>query len=444
MTTASEHDVVIVGASLAGCSAAILLARQGLRVALVERSSDPGAYKKVCTHYIQPCANATMCRLGVLDTLIAAGARPNRAEVWTPYGWAPWVEGETPGYNVRRETLDPLLRAMAVKTPGVSLLLGHNARAVLEDQGRISGVVVEGPDAIKRELRARLVVAADGRHGKLGELAGVPAQASEHGRFLYFAYYQGLPIAAGDASMIWFANPDAAYCFPNDGNTTVVAVMPTKDQLPAFRANLEQAFIEYFERLPHAPQLRGARRVSDFLGMIEMPNHVRAPAARGMAFIGDAALTSDPIFGVGCGWAMQSAEWLADAVGPALVAKRALEPALTAYAAEHRGRLLAHHKMICDMSSGRPFNPIERLLFRACARDERISRGFQRVGGRVLQPGQFLTPATLLRIMWVNLSGKALRAPGPRPYVAAPASENQAHDRTRVGVAKVSARLGHT
>jgi flavin-dependent dehydrogenase len=273
----------------------------------------------------------------------------------------------------------------------VTLLLGHSAKAVIEDAGRIGAVVVESKGAPPSELHGRLIVAADGRHGKLGELARVPAVQSSHGRFLHFAYYEGLELAAGEASMIWFSNPDVAYCFPNEANLTVVAMMPTKDKLAAFRANPEEALISTFDRLPHAPKLRGARRVSDILGMIEMPNHERPPAARGMAFVGDAALTSDPIFGVGCGWALQSAQWLADAVGPALQANGPLEPALQAYATEHRARLKA---------------------------DEMIAGGFQRVGGRIMQPKQFFNPATLLRILWVNLTGKPLRALGPRLHAA--------------------------
>lgn len=418
MATATDYDVVIVGASLAGCAAATLLGRQGLRVALLDRVSDPRAYKKVCTHFIQSSANPTLRRLGLLEPLLAAGARPNHSEGWTPFGWVPWPVSEEPGYNVRRQTLDPMLRNIAANTPGVNLMLGHRVTAVLREGDRVSGVRVESTGAPTRALRARLVVAADGRHGKLGELAGVPAIASEHERFLYYAYYENLELASGDASMIWFGDPDAAYCFPNDGNTTVVAVMPTKQHLPAFRADMEGAFLSYFERLPHAPKLRAARRVSDFLGMIEMPNHTRPPAAAGMAFIGDAALTSDPIFGIGCGWALQSAEWLADAAGPALCRHEALQPALERYAAEHTARLMAHHKLIAGQSSGRRFNLLERLLFRAAARDEKIAAGFQGVASRRVHPAAFLTPVTLLRMLWVNLTNKPLLARGPRRHGA--------------------------
>ena len=413
-----DFDVVIVGASIAGCTAATLFGRRGLRVLLIERASDPQAYKKVCTHFIQASANPVLRRLGVEDPMLRAGALRNYVETWSPYGWIPWPEGAEPGYNIRREVLDPMLRQLAVQTPGVTLWLGHSAQAVIEEHGRIAGVTVTSKQAGPREVRAKLVVAADGRQGKLGELAGVPAKHSSHGRLLYFAYYEGLKLPSGNASMAWWANPDAAYCFPNDAGKTVVAVMPTKDKLPAFRADIEGAFTAMVEALPHAPQLRAARRVSDFMGMLEMPNHSRPAAKRGMAFIGDAALTSDPLFGVGCGWAMQSAEWLADTVGPALAAHSPaseLEPALQRYAKLHRAELGEHHKLIADASTGRRFNTLEQALFRGASRDDVIARGFVRFATRLIQPAQLLTPATLLRLASVNMR-KSPRVHAPRSH----------------------------
>ncbi len=62
MPNRPQYNVAIVGASIAGCTAAILFARNGARVALIEREGDPAAYKKICTHYIQPSATPTIER----------------------------------------------------------------------------------------------------------------------------------------------------------------------------------------------------------------------------------------------------------------------------------------------------------------------------------------------------------------------------------------------
>jgi flavin-dependent dehydrogenase len=72
-----DFDAVVVGASVAGCTAARLYAQRGARVALVERRPDLDAYKTVCTHYIQPSATPTIERLGLAGPLEERGAVRN-------------------------------------------------------------------------------------------------------------------------------------------------------------------------------------------------------------------------------------------------------------------------------------------------------------------------------------------------------------------------------
>jgi menaquinone-9 beta-reductase len=123
-----QYDVVVVGAGLAGCTAARLFALEGLRVGLVESHQDIRTFKQLCTHFIQASAYPTLHRLG-LDRLIEqAGGLHNGVDMWTRYGWT----GDTPffdasgkqmfGYNIQRRTLDPILRELAAGTPGLSYL----------------------------------------------------------------------------------------------------------------------------------------------------------------------------------------------------------------------------------------------------------------------------------------------------------------------------------
>src|SRR5437588_6892692 len=82
-----ESDAVIIGASLAGCTAAIALARKGARVMLVDQRTEPSAFKRICSHYIQSSAVATLERLGLLAPMVDAGAVRSRARLWTRWGW---------------------------------------------------------------------------------------------------------------------------------------------------------------------------------------------------------------------------------------------------------------------------------------------------------------------------------------------------------------------
>src|SRR5947209_12516104 len=95
MRVTPRFDVVVVGASIGGCTAARLFALAGARVALVERRPDPGAYKVVCTHQILSSAVPTIERLGLAELLEARGAVRTHVEAWSPHGG--WMRLPTDG-----------------------------------------------------------------------------------------------------------------------------------------------------------------------------------------------------------------------------------------------------------------------------------------------------------------------------------------------------------
>jgi flavin-dependent dehydrogenase len=394
--TGTDHDVIVVGASTAGCTAARLFAQRGASVALVERRPSPTAYKTVCTHYIQNSATPTIRRLGLAERLDELGAVHNAIDLWTPFGgWIVLADDDNFGYSVTRRTLDPLLRELATSTPGVDYLPGRTVTAVLGD-GRTSGVEVREPSGRTRRLTARLTVAADGRDSAVARLARVPGRVKPHGRFFYWAYWRGVEPRT-DRSRMWLMEPDCAYTFPNEDGLTIVLVAPHRDRLPEFRADLEGAYMGLLASLPDAPDLSHAKRQGKLLGKLDMPNVIRRAAQPGLAFVGDAALASDPLWGVGCGWAFQSAEWLVDETAGAL--HDDLDAALERYRRVHLRRLGPHHAMIADIASGRPANPFERKLYRAAARDPHLSRAFEAIGARRRSPAGILRPDRLARIL---------------------------------------------
>lgn len=116
--TTSSYDAVIVGGSLAGCAAATMLGRAGARVVVLEKSPDPAAFKRICSHFIQASAVPTLERLDLLGPMIEAGAVRSRFLARVPWGWieAP-PERAALSINLRREKLDPMVRAMAASTP---------------------------------------------------------------------------------------------------------------------------------------------------------------------------------------------------------------------------------------------------------------------------------------------------------------------------------------
>lgn len=393
-----DYDAVIVGASLAGCATAILLGRVGARVALIEKQSDPRAFKRMCSHLIQESAVPTIERLGLLEPILAAGGIRPPVRAWTRWGWIEAQEKGGKGLNLRRELLDPLIREAAAATPGVELLLGRTAHRLLREKGAVAGVALRERNGRETELRAPLTVGADGRESTIARLSRVKTRMRPHGRFVYAAYFEGEspPLA----STVWFMDPQFAAAFPTDSGLCLYVAMPTKELLPEFKRDPSASLVDFVAAAPEPPPIRQARQVGELLGKIEMSSKVRTPVAPGLALVGDAALTTDPLAGVGCGWALQSAEWLADSVAPALTGAASLQRCLWRYR-RRRLQLQAHAFLIDDYATGRRMNPAERVLFAAAARDKEIAAQIDAFAMRSTSPPSMLA-ATARRAIVVN------------------------------------------
>src|SRR5436190_1246764 len=310
MSDRGGFDVVVVGASIAGCTAARLFARAGARVALVERRPDPAAYKVTCTHAIVSSAVPTIERLGLAPLLEARGAVLARPEAWTPYG------------------------------------------------GRVR----------------------------------------PHNRFFYFAYWRGIRPRSTSARL-WLLDPHGAAAFPNEDDVTVVVVAPHRSRLPEFRSDPEGAYRRMVGGLRDGSHALEAERVSKLIGKLDVPNVMRPAARPGVAFVGDAALATDPFFGVGCGWAFQSAEWLVDRTHEALLDGGELDRALDRYRQAFWRRLALDHWLISDMSTRRNLRLGERLMFRAATRDPAVAQALEETLARRRSSARLFDPRLTVRVL---------------------------------------------
>ncbi|MCP2248513.1 FAD-dependent oxidoreductase [Lentzea aerocolonigenes] len=388
-----DYDVIIVGASIAGCTAATAYGRAGLRVALLERHHNPQAHKTLCGHFILGGTHDVLQRLGFWQQMLDHGAAvTQRLGVWTDAGWIVRRPGDgvPPAISLRRSKLDPLLRDIAAATPGVDLLMGQKVVDLVE-----GGVVTNTGTT----LRARLVVGADGHRSTVAQLAGVPEDHAPNERFLFWAYYEGARMNGPGDGQVWQLDPDVAVCVPAGDGLTLVGAFPAKQRLAEFADDRLAAFDRFVARLPGGPSLAGARRASNLVGTTDYPCVRRDPAPRpGVALIGDAATTSDPVPAVGCGWAFRSAAWLAEATAGPLRDGTDLGPALRRYRRAHR--FIGRYDDIGRRDAlAKPPNALQRTIRSAAVTDPWIARRLAAFGSRSAAPSVLLNPVVVARAL---------------------------------------------
>lgn len=384
-TQRDTHDVVIVGASLAGCTSAILLARGGARVLLVEQRPSIDAWKVVCGHYIQSSSIPTIERIGLLGPMEQAGAVRSPIRVWFDGTIIDPVESVPPPINLPRKLLDPLVRTLAADTPGVALRLGTVLRNVESAKDGDVRVRLSSNDG-EYIAQARLLVGADGRDSTVARTTKARTARMRNGRFNYSPFFTGPDYPAAPATTGYFMDKQWFGVFPTIDGMTGYYMMPTLDRLPAYKRDLEAACRDDIAALPEPPDVSALELAAPIAGRIDLTNTWRNPISPGVALIGDAAQAIDPLFGVGCGWAFQTGAMLADAVVDALTSGAPISPALRRYRRRLRRLIYPHTLQIAPYSRGRSLSQFERFAYRRAARDPDVAERFIGLASRSVDP----------------------------------------------------------
>jgi flavin-dependent dehydrogenase len=340
-------DVVVVGAGPAGAATAILLAEHGLAVTVLERG--PRARPKVCGEYLSPEAGRVLDRLGALKAVDAGGAvaltgmritAPDGTILDARYGA---VGGFRPyrqhAMGVSRATLDGALLDRVRALP-IDLREGVRVTDVIVQRGRLVGVLGADGAGAHVEVRARVVVAADGRASVIAQRLGC-RHPHRLARMALVTYVTGVP-DCHDVGEIFVDPPDYAILNPlAPDRVNLSLVVPLAHAVP-WRSRLEDFFVARVKQLPHlARRLAGARRLAPLQFMGPLAYRVAPPRDGGVIFVGDAAGFYDPFTGEGIFTALRSAELAAETLVSALRTGDVSAPALAAY-----GR--ARHALFAD------------------------------------------------------------------------------------------------
>jgi 2-polyprenyl-6-methoxyphenol hydroxylase-like FAD-dependent oxidoreductase len=327
----ASYDAIVIGARCAGSPTAMLLARQGHRVLLVDRAQFPS--DTMSTHLVHPPGLAALSRWGLLERLAASGCPP--VEQYS-FDFGPFTIAGSPRpddgighvYCPRRTVLDKLLVDAAVAA-GVELREEFTVDEILASGGVVSGVRGHPRGGAEVSERARLVIGADGRHSILAK-AVKPEQYNERPSrmAMYYAYWSDLPVEGFETAVRSEQRRGWAAARTHDGLT----VMPFGWPVEGFhenRGDIEGNFFKTVQLSPEfAERVGEAKRESKFVGSAELPGYFRKPFGPGWALVGDAGYHKNPITAMGINDAFRDAELLAGALDESLSGQRADEEAM--------------------------------------------------------------------------------------------------------------------
>jgi flavin-dependent dehydrogenase len=392
------YDVIVVGARCAGSPTAMLLARRGYRVLVVDRATFPS--DTVSTHIVHPLAIDALSRWGLLERLTATNCPPIDTYA---FDFGPFTIAGAPGtadmpvaYCPRRTVLDKLLVDAAAEA-GAEVREHFTMEELVVEGGRAVGIKGRSKQGGAIE-RAVVVVGADGRNSVVAETVR-PEQYDEKPPLLaaYYTYWSGLPMEGRFESYIRDKRGFAA-APTHDGLTLVIAGWPYAE----FAENRKDIEGNYMKTIAMAPafadRVRGAKREAGFAGAA-VPNYFRKPYGPGWALAGDAGYNRDFITAQGIMDAFIDAELCANALDQSLSGKQAFDSAMAEYQRSRDARVKAMFDFTCQLATLEPPPPELQQLLGAIHGNQAAMDGFMRMNAGTISPAEFFAPENVNAIV---------------------------------------------
>ena len=395
------YDAIVVGARCAGSPTAMLLARQGFTVLLVDRATFPS--DTISTHILWPHGAEILARWGLLGTLAATGAPPICRHMTFDVG--PFaLRGAIPdanegmgGFCPRRTVLDSLLVNAAAEA-GVEVREGFTVDELLVTDETVVGVRGHGRDGRPVEEPTLLVIGADGVNSFVARSVRAPEyDVRPVAACGYYSYFSGV---RQDDIELYVRNHHAFGGAPtNDGLHLVMVNWPAKD-FPSVRADIEGHVWRALASAPDfAARVRAGCREDTWYGTAGVPGYFRRPYGKGWALVGDASYSRDPITAQGISDAFIEAEMLVEALSLGLSDSGALEDRLAAHETARTERVRPMYEFTTQLATLESPPPEMQALFGALRGNQNATNAFlSAITGAIPLP-EFMSKRNLGRIM---------------------------------------------
>lgn len=395
------HDVIVVGARCAGAATALLLARQGHRVLIIDQDRFPSDMR-LSTHLVWHAGADLLQKWGVLDG-VRASLCPALTQFSLDLGELV-LRGDPPGAKVgaafapKRIVLDQVLLDAAVAA-GAELREGVLFDDVLREGERVVGITAKNPDGSVMTERARWVVGADGRHSRVARSVGSTTYhefAKEDGSLNTFAYFSGVPLRGVE----FISRPQRmAYAWQTNDDQVLAGIILPGTSPRVARQDTEAHFFAELEAMSPdlAARLRAGQREEDWIST-GVNTFCRQPAGPGWSLVGDAGLTVDPITAAGITNALRDADLLADLLHQGLSAQRDLDDAMAEYAPRRDAVSVPLHLFSQNMAKLAPPTDEVVQLFTGLGQDQAQADRYFGVFGQTVSPNDFFSEENLRKI----------------------------------------------
>ncbi|UGT45587.1 NAD(P)/FAD-dependent oxidoreductase [Nocardia yamanashiensis] len=395
-----EHcDVVIVGGRCAGSALAVLLARQGLQVIVLEQVHHPKA--TLSSHALQTDAVSFLERLKVIDKVVQTGAPfmtrvDTRMEDFRTITDYPLQPGDVGGaLSIRREVLDPILAEAAVDA-GADFRMGARVVNLLTDEhGRVEGVRAVRAGK-KMEIYGKLVIGADGRDSTVARLVGARKYNVTHNeRWYYWTYFTGAQWS--EPTFIFHRWGDRhVFAGPCDDGLYIVGVSPEVHEREAFRRNLRESVMQHARSCePVAAAIDQAQQTGKIFGITKFSGYFREPSGPGWVLVGDSGHFKDPAVGRGIADAFRQADTLAAVLRQRIHGNaKDLDRAIARWGRQRDRKYADYYWMATDVGCAGPVPGLFAKVLEELARNGEINRYLELFSHR-RSPTQLMSPRYL-------------------------------------------------